>query len=54
MWRRPLNSVAMATTIYRKPKRMFDETSTQVVTQMINKCQIEIVQKELYNVRDLP
>ena len=54
MWRRPLNSVAMATTIYRKPKRMFDETSTQVVTQMINKCKIEIVQKELYNVRDLP
>ena len=31
-----------------------DGTNTQVVVQMINKCRIKIVQKELYNVRDPP
>ena len=54
MWRRPLNSAALATTTHRKPKRVSDWTSTQVVAQMINKCRIKIVQKELYNVRDPP
>ena len=53
MWRRPLNSAALATATHIKPKRVFDGTSTQVVTQMINKCRIKIVQKKLYNVRDL-
>ena len=28
-----------------------DGTSTQVAAQMIDKCRIEIVQRELYNVR---
>ena len=54
MWRRLLNSAALTTTTHRKPERVFDETSTQVVAQMINKCRIKIVQEELYNVRDLP
>ena len=54
MLRRPLNSAALATTTHRKLERVFDETSTQVVAQMINKCKIKIVQKRLYNVRDLP
>ena len=54
MWRRPLNSTVLATTIHRKPKRVSDETSTQVRAQMINKCRIKMVQNELYNVRDLP
>ena len=52
MWRRLLNSVALATTTQRISKRVSDETSTQVVAQMTNKCKIKIVQKELYNVRD--
>jgi len=30
MWRRPLNSVTLVTTTHRKPKRVFDGTSTQV------------------------
>ena len=30
MWRRSLNSVALATTTHRKPKRVFDEIGTQV------------------------
>ena len=54
MWKRPLNSAALATTTHRKPKRVSDGTSTQVETQMINKCRIKVVQKELYNVRDPP
>ena len=52
MWRRPLNSVVLATTTHRMPKRVYDRTRTQVVAQMTNKCRIKIVQKELYNVRD--
>ena len=54
MWRKPLNSAVLATTTHRKPERVFDETSTQVVAQMINKCRIKIVQEKLYNVRDPP
>ena len=54
MLRRPLNSAALTTITHRKLERVFDETSTQVVAQMINKCKIKIVQKGLYNVRDPP
>ena len=54
MWRRPLNSAALATTTHRKPKRVFDGTCTRVGAQIINKCRIKIVQKELYNVRNPP
>ena len=54
MWRRPLNSAALATTTHRKPEEVSDGTSTQVVAQMTNKCRIKIVQKELYNVTDPP
>ena len=49
MWRRPLNSAALATTTHRRLERMSDGTSTQVEDQMINKCRIKIVQRELYN-----
>ena len=54
MWRRPLNNAALATTTHKKPKRVSDGTDTRVGAQMINKCRIKIVQKELYNVRDPP
>ena len=54
MWRRPLNSVTLATTTHRKSKRVSDGTSTQVEAQMINKCRIQMFQRELYNVRNLP
>ena len=54
MWRRPLNSIALATTTHRKPNRVSNGTDTQVRVQMINKCRIKMVQKELYNVRDPP
>ena len=54
MWRRPLNSDILTSTIHRKPERVSDETNTQIVAQMINKYRIKIVQKELYNVRNPP
>ena len=54
IWKRPLNSAALATITYRRLKGVSDETGTQVETQMINKCRIKITQKELYNVRDPP
>ena len=54
MWRRALNSTALATATHRKLKNVSDGTSTQVIAQMINKCKIKMVQEELYNVRDLP
>ena len=50
--RRPVNSAAITTHI--RLKGVSDRTGTQVGTQMINKCRIEITQKELYNVRDPP
>ena len=42
----------MATLIHKKPKGVFDRTSTQVVAQMINKCRFKIVQEGLYKRRD--
>ena len=54
MWRRPLNSAALATTTHRKSEKVSNGTDTQVRAQMINKCRIEMVQRELYNVRDPP
>ena len=54
MWKRPLNSVALATTTHKKPRRVSDGIDTQVRAQIINKCRIKMVQRELYNVRNLP
>ena len=54
MWRRPLNSVALAITTHRKPEKVSDEIGTQVRAQMINKCRMKMIQRELYNVRDPP
>ena len=45
MWRKLLNSVVLTTTTHIKPKRVSDGTSTQVKTQMINKCRIKMIQK---------
>ena len=54
MWRRPLNSAALATTTHRRSEGMFDGTSTQVATQMINKCKVKRVQEGIYNGKDPP
>ena len=42
MWKRPLNSAALVTITHRKPKRVSDETGTQVRAQIINKCRIKM------------
>ena len=54
MWRRPLNSVALATTTNRRPEGMSDGIGTRVVAQIINRCRIEIILRDLYNVRGPP
>ena len=54
MWRRPLNSAALAILTHRGLERMFDAISTQVVAWMINKWRAKIIERELYNVRDPP
>ena len=52
MWRRHLNSEALTTTTHRKPREVSDGTSTQVISQTIDKCKVKMIQKELYNVKN--
>ena len=52
MWRRPLNSAALAIPTHKGPERVSNATSTQVVDWMINKWRAKIIGRELYNVRD--
>ena len=54
IWGRPLNSAALATTTHRRSDGVTDGTTTQVVTQMINKCKVKRVQEGLYNGKDSP
>ena len=42
MWRKYLNSKALATTIHRKPGEVSDRTGTQVISQMIDKCKVKM------------
>ena len=43
IWKRPLNSVALATATHRRPKKVFDGTGTQVRAQVVNKGKIRMV-----------
>ena len=52
MWRRPLNSAALANTTHRKPEKVSDGIGTQVKAQIINKCRMKMIQREQYNVKD--
>ena len=54
MWRRPLNSAALAIPTHKGPERVSNATSTQVVDWMINKWRAKIIGRELYNRRDSP
>ena len=54
MWRRPLNSTVLTTKMHRKSERVSDGKSTQVATQMINKCIVKRVQEGLYKGKDPP
>ena len=52
MWRRHLNSETLVTTTHRKPGEVSDGTSTQMKSQMIDKCRVKMIQKKLYNVKN--
>ena len=52
MWRRLLNSTALVAPTHKGPRRVFNRTSTQVVTWTIDKWRAKIIQRETYNVRD--
>ena len=52
MWRRPLNSAVLAATTHRGLKGVSDGMGTQVGIQIINKCKVQMIRKELYNVEE--
>ena len=54
MSRRSLNSAILATITHRRPEGVSDGTSTQVATQLIDKCRMKRVQEGLYNRKDPP
>ena len=54
VWIRPLSSAALATTTHRRSEGVSNGTSTQITTQMINKCRIKRVQEGLYKGKDPP
>ena len=49
-----MNSVILANATHKEPRKMADETSTQVRVQMINRCRVKMNKKELYKVGDSP
>ena len=50
MWRKHLNSETLVITTHRESKEVFDETDTQVKSQMNDKCKFKMIQRELYNI----
>ena len=48
MWRRPVNSTALATTTHRKMEGVSDGTDIQVRVQIINKCKVMMASRRLY------
>ena len=53
MWRRHLNSDSLVTTTHKEPKEVANGTDTQVKSQMSDKCRVKMIQRELYNVKNL-
>ena len=54
MWRRPLNSAALAATTHKGLKGVSDGIGAQVGVQVTNKCKIQMIRDSLYNVAKLP
>ena len=54
MWRGLVNSVTLATATHRKLGEMSDGTGTQVKVQMINKCKVLMISRELYKRGESP
>ena len=53
MWRRPLNSAALANTTHKKPEKVSDGIGTQVKVRMINRCRVKMVRMRIYKVEGL-
>ena len=51
MWRRHLNSEALATT-HKKLREVSDGISIQVISQTIDKYRVKMIQRKLYNVKN--
>ena len=49
-----LNSAALAATTHRGLKGVSDGMGTQVGIQMINRCKVQMINKKLYNMEELP
>ena len=54
MRKRPLNSTTLTTATHKKMIRVFERTSTQVGVWMINKCKVQIIEEDLYNIEESP
>ena len=54
MWRGPLDSTVLATITHKRLKGVSDEMDTQVGIQVINKCKVQMIRKDLYNVEEPP
>ena len=54
MWRRPLNSAALAAATHKRLKGVSDVMGAQVKVQMINECKAQMIRKSLYNVEKPP
>ena len=54
MWRRPLNSVALAAATHRRLKGVSNGMGAQMGVQVINKCKVQMIRKSLYNVEKPP
>ena len=54
MWRRPLNSAALAVATHKGLKGVSDGIGAQIGVQVINKCKVQMIRDSLYNIEKLP
>ena len=52
MWRRPLNNAALAAATHKRLKGVSDGMGTQVGIQVINKCKVQMIRNDQYNVEE--
>ena len=51
-WKRHPNSKVLVITTHRKSGEMSDRTSTQVISQTIDKYMVKMIPRELYNIKN--